>query len=67
MALYTRRFTNELGNEITVQVKEMPMQKVPSVLIYIAGPDSETESIVTRQEAVEILEGLYKVLKVKKR
>lgn len=67
MALYTRRFTNELGNEIVLQVKDDLHQKVPSVSIYIAGPDSETENIVTKQEAIEILEGLYKVLGAKKR
>lgn len=67
MALYTRRFRNELENDITLQVKDLPMQKVPTVAIYIEGPDSETEMTITKAEALEVLEGLYTVLKAKKR
>lgn len=67
MALYTRRFQNELGNDITLQVKDASMQKVPSVSIYIEGPDSDTEMIITKAEALEVLEGLYTVLKARKR
>jgi hypothetical protein len=63
MALYTRRFKNELGNDITLQVKDDSLKKVPSVSIYIEGPDSDMEMIVTKAEALEVLEGLYKVLK----
>lgn len=63
MALYTRRFKNELGNDITLQVKDDSLKKVPSVSVYIERPDSEMEMIVTKAEALEVLEGLYKVLK----
>lgn len=65
--MYIRRFENELGNQILVQVKEASPRKAPSVSIYIEGPESESEMIVTKQEAIEILEGLYQVLKRKKR
>lgn len=67
MALYTRRFQNELGNDIVVQVKDDAMQKVPAVSIYIEGPNSDSEMIITKAEALEVLEGLYKVLKGRSR
>lgn len=63
MALYTRRFKNELGNDILVQVKDDALRKVPAVSVYIEGPDSDMEMIITKAEALEVLEGLYKVLK----
>ncbi len=65
--MYSRQFANELGNTIILQVKEEKRHDVSGVFVYIAGPDSDTELFVTRQEAVELLEGLYKVLKTKKR
>jgi hypothetical protein len=67
MALYTRRFKNELDNDIIVQVKDDSLKKVPSVSIYIEGPDSSSEMIITKAEALEVLEGLYSVLKGRKR
>ena len=66
MATYTRRFTNELGNQIVLQVSDEIRQNVKGIRIYIEGPDSDTENFVTRQEAVELLEGLSKIMKPKR-
>ena len=63
MAIYTRRFQNEHGKDVTVQVKDDSLKAVPSVSIYIDGADDDTELIMTKAEALEVLEGLYKVLK----
>ncbi len=67
MAIYTRRFKNENDVDVTVQVKDDAMKKVPSVSIYIDGADDDTELIMTKAEALEVLEGLYKVLKGRSR
>jgi len=67
MAIDTRRFKNELEEAVTLQVKDDSLRKVPSISIYIERPDSESEIIITKAEALELLEGLYKVLKSKKR
>jgi len=66
MATYSRRFVNELGNSIVVQVSDEMRHGVKGVRIYIEGPDSDTENFVTRQEAVELLEGLSKIMKPKR-
>lgn len=47
-------FTNELGNKITIDVSEHN----EGVRIYIAGPTSECENIITRKEAEYIRDGL---------
>jgi hypothetical protein len=66
MATYSRHFTNELGNSISIQVSDEIRHNVKGIRIYIAGPDSDTENFVTRQEAVELLEGLSKIMKPKR-
>jgi hypothetical protein len=66
MATYSRQFINELGNSISVQVSDEMRHGIKGVRIYIAGPDSDTENFITRQEAVEVLEGLSKILKPKR-
>lgn len=55
-------FTNELGNEIEVSVTEKEIDGVDGVLIFIAGPTSDTENHVTRMEAEIIYRELGKVL-----
>ncbi len=66
MATYSRRFTNELGHAVVVQVSDEIRHGVKGIRMYIEGPDSDTESFVTRQEAVELLEGLSKIMKPKR-
>jgi hypothetical protein len=67
MKVYSRQFVNELGNTVTLRVSEEMRHGVKGIVIYVAGPDSDTESFVTSQEAVELLEGLSKLLKPKRR
>ncbi len=67
MAIDTRRFKNELEEAVTLQVKDDSLRKVPSIAVYLERPDSEAELLLTKAEALELLEGLYKVLKSKKR
>lgn len=57
------RFRNEKGNDIYVRASDEPIQGVPGVLLYIAGPDSDAEMHITRQEGRELLEVLSKFLK----
>ncbi len=66
MATYSRQFINELGNSVFVQVSDEERLGIKGIRIYIAGPDSDTENFVTRQEAVELLEGLSKLMKPKR-
>ncbi len=66
MATYSRHFTNELGNSVTVVVSDEIRQNVKGIRIYISGPESETENFVTREEAVELMEGLSKIMKPKR-
>jgi len=63
MRTHSRQFVNELGNTIIVRVNEEKRHGMPGILLYVAGPDSDTELFITRQEAMEVLEGLSKVLK----
>jgi hypothetical protein len=66
MATYSRQFSNELGNTIIVQVSDEVRHGVKGIRLYIAGPDSDSENFITRQEAVEVLEGLSKIMKPKR-
>jgi hypothetical protein len=60
---FTNRFTNELGNAIYVRAREEPIGRTPGIVLYLAGPDSDMEMHVTRQEAVELLQALARILK----
>lgn len=62
----SNRFRNEKGNDIYLRASEEPIQGVPGILLYMAGPDSDTEMHVTRQEGLELLTLLTKVLKGKR-
>ena len=66
MATYSRQFINEQGNSVFVQVSDEERFGVKGIRIYIAGPETDTENFVTRQEAVELLEGLSKLMKPKR-
>lgn len=49
-------FTNELGREISVEVKRhTPEDRVPRVTYTITGPDSETENTLTVMEFDELM------------
>ena len=68
MQTYEKKFTNERGNEIVVRVTEKETHGVPGVVIFIAGPISDTENHVTLLEAEVIHEELGRVIKeLKKR
>lgn len=59
----SHRFRNEKGNGIYIRISEEPLQGVPGLLLYVAGPDSDTEMHITRQEGVELSLLLTKLLK----
>lgn len=61
--MVSNRFRNEKGNDIYARVSEEPIQGVPGVLLYLTGPDSDTEMHITRQEGLEIMALLSKILK----
>lgn len=63
MRTYSRRFTNERGETVIVHASEKDAQGVSGILLSVAGPDSETELHITKQEAVEVLEALNKLMK----
>jgi len=63
----SNRFTNEKGNTIYMRANEEPIQGVPGILLYLNGPDSDTEMHVTRQEALELMSLLSKLLKPSRR
>lgn len=67
MALHISRFRNESDEAVVLQVKDDALKKVPSVAVYIEREDSESELVLSKAEALELLEGLYKVLGSKKR
>jgi hypothetical protein len=67
MKIYSRNFVNENGDNVTVRVSEEVRHGMKGILIYMASPDSEMENFVTPQEAVELLEGLSKLLKPRRR
>lgn len=46
-----KKFTNELGNEITITISEETIDRVEGVLIQIEGPTSISENHITRLEA----------------
>ena len=57
-----KRFINELGNEINVQISEQVIKCVPGIMICIIGPTSEITNHITRMEAQIIYEQLRKVI-----
>jgi hypothetical protein len=59
----SHRFTNERGSEVYIRASEEPIQGVAGVLLYVTGPDTDTEMHVTRQEGLELLTLLSKLLK----
>jgi hypothetical protein len=67
MRTYSRQFVNEEGNTISLRVNEEERHGSKGILIYLAGPDSDTELYITPQEAAELLEGLSRVARPKRR
>lgn len=55
------RFINELGNNISISVRD----KGDHIRIYMKGPDSETENIITRKEVRVLKKLLNKILSPK--
>jgi hypothetical protein len=58
MQKYEKKFINELGNQITVQVEESSISGVNGVTISIIGPTSEVENHITLVEARVVHEQL---------
>lgn len=63
----SNRFRNERGNDIYIRISEEPIQGVPGLHLYVAGPDSDTEMHITRQEGIELSLLLTKLLKPSRR
>ncbi len=69
----SRRFVNEIGNRISVLVEETrdtgttqstgKKAEFDAVRIVVTGPTSTSENTLTRQEAVELMSCLERVLK----
>ncbi|MDQ1299659.1 MAG: hypothetical protein QG636_327 [Patescibacteria group bacterium] len=57
------RFRNEKGNDVYVRASEELVQGVPGVVLFVTGPDEDSEMHVTRQEAIELFALLSKLLK----
>lgn len=60
-----KKFINELGNEVTVSITEKSIKGVEGVLIFISGPTSDTEVLVTKKEAKVILQELSSLFEKK--
>jgi hypothetical protein len=63
----SNRFQNERGNEVYIRASEEPIHGIPGVLLYVTGPDSDTEMHITRQEGLELFALLSKLLKTGRR
>lgn len=57
----TRKFTNERGNRITVSIESGPAKD--QITYSIAGPNSDTENTITRNEAKVLQSMIGMVLK----
>jgi len=55
-------FTNELGNQIELSVVEKEINGVDGVFISIAGPISNTELHITKEETRKLKEELETAL-----
>ena len=53
-----KTFSNELGNQITIDVSEKEISGVGGVSLSLVGPTSDTEIHITRLEAEVLLEQL---------
>lgn len=59
----SNRFRNEKDNDVYIRASEEPIEGTDGVLLYLQGPDSDTEMHITRQEAHELLIVLTKLLR----
>jgi hypothetical protein len=57
-----RRFQNEIGNSIELEVVEKEISEVPGILISLSGPTSDTDLHITREEAKVLIEELERVI-----
>ena len=65
MATYSRQFINDKGESVSVLVGDDDRNGVKGVRIYVTAPDEDSEIFISRQEAVEVLEGLSKIMRTK--
>lgn len=56
-------FTNELGNQIKIDVSEKEIEGVGGIFIEIEGPTSSTELHITKEEARVLYDELGVLLK----
>ena len=59
---YTRKFINELGNSITLTVRDFPMAECEGIHLGIECPTSATSWELTRREANVLLQELKNFL-----
>ena len=59
---YYTKFRNELDNEIELSIAPYDCGSAGQLTITIRGPNSETENIITREEAVQLNEMLTQYL-----
>lgn len=60
---HEEKFVNEFGNNITVRISERDIRGVKGVMIFIAGPTSDTENQITLMEAEIIYKQLGLLIK----
>jgi len=61
--ILSNRFRNEKGEDVYVRASEELLHGVPGILLYVAGPDSDSEMHLTRQEGLELFSLLSKLLR----
>jgi len=49
--VYSHTFSNEFGRRIELTVQDAVLDRKPAVLIWIKGPESFSENVVTADEA----------------
>ena len=59
---YYTKFRNELDNEIELSIAPYGCGSAGQLTITLRGPNSETENIITREEAVQLNEMLTQYL-----
>lgn len=61
--MVSTRFRNEKGNDVYVRASEESVQGIPGLVLFVTGPDEDSEMHITRQEGLELFALLSKLLK----
>ncbi len=59
-------FRNEIGHDVTIEVRKTDVHGVEAIEIHMSGPDSQTEWEISKGEANELYRMLGSVLGWKK-